>query len=261
MLILDKMRDLCTDGIALSCGMSDMSRRLVKFLGQKVFLVPRHILIRRTREFTSYRKPKLLWKMLSGLMDVIFAFQRWIVAMLVAVKLRGLTIKEILSKDEKALAECARLVASDTHRFRENVNVAWLKWTLENDFRSLEKANKHCYGVYCGEALVAFWISRTDGLAARGRLIEWQVRSDFAKLQPWILLKGALMIASKCNIVMLDTDDIPCNRAFRRLGLLAIPGQVCAIGAAQASPLRKHEGFEEQSNWRLRMSMADAKFS
>ena len=111
-----------------------------------------------------------------------------------------------------------------------------------------------------GGELVAFWISKTDSSGDRGRIIEWQVAREYQEFEPWILLKAALGILPFCKVVNLDTDDKSSNRLFGRLGFLSVQGQVCAVGADDDSPLRKHEGYAEQMNWRIRMSMADAAF-
>lgn len=258
--ILDKMRSLCKDGIDIYCGLSKDSRRLVKLLGRSLFPVQRHVMIRRSREFTSYRHPQIVWRVASFFLDAIFWIHRLFVRSIVAVKLKGLSVRQIEVSDDDAIESCARLAEADRHRFRQNITPEWIKWVLTNEFRPIERVHKRLYGVYRGTELVVFWISKTDSSGERGRVIEWQVSEKYAELEPWILLKAALMILPFCNAVNLDSDDEANYRLFRMLGFLSVPGQFCAVGADEQSRLNEHKGYSEQSNWRVRMSMADGAF-
>lgn len=258
--ILDKMRDLSEDGIDVYCGLSADSRRLLKLLGRNLFPVQRRLMIRCSREFTNHRKPLAVWRMASYIFDAAFFVHRVPIRVLVAWKMRGLKVRQIEATDSSTLDLCAKMVEQDKHRFRQNITVEWLRWALTNEFRPIEKANKRLYGVYRGDILVAFWISKTDSHGDRGRIIEWQVSEDWAALEPWILLKAALTLLPLCNVVNLDTDNEVSNRLFKKLGFLQVPGQVCGVGADDGSRLKTHAGWSEQRNWRVRMSMADAAF-
>lgn len=258
--IPEKMRNLCKDRIDISCGISNDSRRLLKLLGRRLFPVQRHVMIRRSREFTSYRHPQIFWRIASIFFDAFFRIHLLFVRAIVAVKLRGLSIRQIEVSDDDAIESCARLVEEDRHRFRQNITPEWIKWVLTNEFRPIEKVHKRLYGVYSGNELVAFWISKTDSSGERGRVIEWQVSERYAELEPWIFLRAALMILPFCNAVNLDSDDEANCGLFSRLGFLSVPGQFCAVGADDNSRLREHTGYTEQRNWRVRMSMADAAF-
>jgi hypothetical protein len=258
--VLEKMRNLCSDRIDLSCGLSADSRKLLKFLDRCLFPVGRHLMIRRSREFTDHRKPFVAWRMASFIFDVAFYLHRLPIRVLVAWKMRGLKVRQIEATDSSALDSCVKLVEQDKHRFRQNITAEWFRWVLTNEFRPVEKANKRLYGVYRGEILVGFWISKTDTHGDRGRIIEWQVSEEWAALEPWVLLKAALRLLPFCNVVNLDTDNEVSNCLFKKLGFLQVPGQVCGVGADDGSRLRTHEGWSEQHNWRIRMSMADAAF-
>ena len=258
--ILDKMRVLCEDQIDVYCGLSSDSRKLLKLLNRVLFPVQRRLMIRRSREFTDHRRPLAVWRMASLIFDATFYAHRLFIRMLVGWKMRGFKVMQIEATNLSALNSCARLVEQDKHRFRLNITEQWLQWVLTNEFRPIEKANKRLYGVYKNGTLVAFWISKTDSHGDRGRIIEWQVSEEWALYEPWIILKAALKLLPLCNVVNLDTDNDESNRLFKKLGFLQVPGQVCGIGADGASRLKRHDGWAEQCNWRVRMSMADAAF-
>lgn len=252
---------LSSDKICMRVGISHLALKVVTLLRRSVFTFTQFRYVRKSSfVIGENRMRQPLWKIVTVIADVIFMLQRLVVGWWVAIKLAGLKISEVSIDDAAQIDEIVRLVAADRHRFRQNVTAGWLKWVYENDFHDVKKSDKHIYSVHKDGRMVGFFMTRLSSDGMKGRIIEWQLDDLHLKLEPWILLYAAKLLAKKAAIVLLSVDCVDTIRAFQRLGIFRCPSQYAALACTKESPLRKCDGYKEQSNWRLRPGMGDAAF-
>jgi len=91
-----------------------------------------------------------------------------------------------------------------------------------------------------------------------GSLMEWQ-SVDTRKITPATLALMAVM-EMKCDgvdAVEVCTDDEDMGRSLKRALFQRVGDLSFVIRATENSPLRKHAGWDQQANWRLRSIEGD----
>ena len=93
---------------------------------------------------------------------------------------RGLpdwTVEVTESPDDAMLEEACGFVRRDPHRYRQEITPAWIRWTLEHDFK--ESRRKSFVRVCENGSPVGFALVRMDDRAKFGKVYEWQVAPAF----------------------------------------------------------------------------------
>lgn len=247
---------LSPDGISIRSGISRKGYLMCKAVRHTIFCFTDFLYIRRSRHclFKWYKR------MLAPFADMVFWLQRVVCNIVVRKRLKRFAVREV-PHDDELLRHLAALVAKDSHRFRENISEEWLKWVMANDFFDVGKAGKRIYGVYDMDgSLVGFCMAKIACDWRSAMIVEWQFAEDFEWMEPWVLLDVSRQISKEVEVVRMRVSSKECLHEYGRLHLFRNGEQYAVIGTTKQSPLRKHEGYKEVSNWRLRPGMADVPF-
>jgi len=255
--LLDGLKNLSRDHIVMGCRYSPQAQGVLRLLRYRMFRLNEYKYIKHSMGIVLTRSYA---KFPHFVLDCVYAVIRWVVWMLTWLKTHQLSVREISCLDDSTLNAMADLVKRDVHRFREDVTVEWLRWTLSNDFQV--DVTKKAYGVYVSGILVGFFLVRLCGSGkGEGKIFEWQLDSRYNRQTIDLMLRVARLCVQKCDYLTLSLGDED-NQNARALKMLLCrrTEQVVALWVAKDSPLTKHEGYGAFSNWRIRPGMGDACF-
>lgn len=245
------------DRCAVNFNISPVARKVAKLMGRAIFLVRQFVVVRRSRFFLMGRLPKFFTFLACPLLDVVFWLNRIVVGVVVKLKMMGYRLQEV---GVESVAEFAEMIAEDKHRFRQHMGVEWFKWMLNNDFQDQENSRKRIFRIEWEGERVGFILVRNSNHGKRGRLIEWQFEEKYESKTPWLLLMAALKIKdADATVIAIDKTDVRSLKVLGRI-LMHIPDQCAGVGAGTKSPLKRHEGWKEAKNWRIRPALGDAAF-
>lgn len=254
--LIDFGFDNAADGIRVDFYVSESARKVMKMFGGTVFNIAQFALVKRSSLFFKDRLPKYVSWLGCAALDVAFFFHRLVIKVILLIKTSSW--KMSITDDEESLREFADLIATDSHRFRNDVSETFLKWIIAHDFRGIDIADKHLWRFICKNKTIGFVLMRKDG-TGRGRLIDWQATSGNEALLPIMMLKAADTLLSKCKAVVISASASDQNIvAYFSHKCPKLPTQAAVIAVSDSSPLQKHEGWQDQSNWRIRPTMGDS---
>lgn len=263
--LMTRLNTISGDRLSLSAGFSPKARQVIKAIRNTVFLLNKYIVVRRTRSILPTIGRRRLLSKFSWLFDLMLAPYHFIMRMANRVKIRGFQFEEIPVDDRKALAEFAKLIENDEHRFRENMTSEVLDWILHNDFVQDRLIAKRVFGYKKGGRYVAFIMTRegrTSSGCRIGRVFEWQTQREYRKYEPYFLLDVMYRSAGSkldCMAIEVGDEDAANYSVFKGF----LPGgiaSVISIGVGKDSPFKACEGYGEMANWRLRSGMGDLCF-
>lgn len=256
-----KTVDLPADRATLNYGLSKQSARLNKYFKTPVFDIRQFAYVKRSRHFFSQRLPKGVRWLACPMMDAAFWFHRLWVGVVVWCRTFRWKVERVDVQDEKALQNFCDMVATDEHRFREEVDAKGLRWMLTNDFFPLKMADKRLYRVSVKGNTIGFFITRRSEHGERGRILEWQTVKGSESAIPWMLIRAAKLLIRNTDAVVVSVgeDEHAIIKVLKRL-LIPFTTQYAVVGARGDSPLRSHGGWDQSVNWRIRPAMGDGCF-
>jgi len=256
--ILQFAIDCPRDRIRLDFYVSPSARKAIKLYGGVVFDIRQFAMVKKSSLFLKGRLnfPAWIRNMVCIGLDALMFFHRAFVGLITMVRTIGWRMS--MADDDENLNRFAELISEDTHRFKVMEDVAFLKWLLANDFCGKNVAQKHLWKVEKRGDLIGYVMMRQDG-EGRGRIIDWQIVKGKESLLARMLLFASkkLIKTTKAVVVSVSATDLDLVKSFRHL-LLPLPMQAATLGADDGSPLRKHVGWEDANNWRIRPTMGDS---
>ena len=256
--------------IGVGAALSQMALPVHQLLDYIVFLLPRNIMLWRSRALVETKLKGFAAKCVTFVLD----FGIWLYSLLLRVvcscKLNGLAIEEVSSDDESMLGIVAELISEDSATFAEVHDARWLRWHMTESFST--DGSMRLFAVRKRGEVVGFYMTkkRFHEQASRrgfknvwlGSLMEWQVKKGFEKKLGWILVHAALRLKKEgMDAVEIPSADKSLNRFLRRIGWRQIGESNFVIKAGEGSPLYGNEEMTKIENWRLRPAMGDAGLS
>lgn len=258
--LLDGLKAFSPDRIVMGCRYSALAQKVIALLRYHIFPLRHFYLIRHSEKFVSSHLRPSLVRVGAFVTDFIFAIWRSLLSLMAWVRTHEVTIRIMELSDSEGLKKIEDVVASDTHRFREDITANWLKWVVGNDF--CEGARKKLYGYYREDRLIGFALVRfmADG-KGKGELLEWQFVPDYRGKEAHLILRSLIKLVAHCDFAMLmfDAENAELNNFFKRK-LVRRKDDLAALYVAPDSPLRRHLGYEEARNWRIRPALGDSCF-
>ena len=236
-----------------------MARQVIGMFGGAVFSISQFTIVRRSSLFFARRFPSCMSKLVCCLLDLIFLAHRILCSIIIRMRTYNWVLERVL--DDSSIEEFSSHVAEDHHKFREDVSPTFMNWILNNDFESVQKADKSIWRIKKKNATIGFVMTRLSDNGQRGRILEWQAVHGYEKEVPWMLLCVSRVLVKKCSAVVLSvsSEDLAIVKVLRRL-LPRLPTQAATVSITDGSRFAKCAGWREQSNWRLRPIMGDCGF-
>lgn len=259
--LVEARETLSGDGIALGCGLSKMALPLHLMLDYVCFPMSRFMWLFRSRSVVEQRfgvsfASKCLFRLIDGGLCV----WTWVLKSMVALRTRGLSLHEL----ECATKDVVTLIQRDAHPFSCVRTVEWLNWQLKGGFSGDPRGRQKLFIVKDRkQCVVGFFMYkvRFHETASHhgyknltlGSLMEWQ-SVEPRKITPATLALMAVVEMKRdgVDVVEVCTDDEDMGRSLKRMFFQRIGELSFVIRAAENSPLRKHAGWDQQANWRLR---------
>lgn len=246
--------------------MSQMMVRVYRMAGVHIFDMPRYILLFRSRPVVEMKLRGALLKFCSMCVDCALSIWYWLAGWFVRWKCRGLEFVDVSPADGTAIESAAQLVAQDPHQFAEVHDAQWFMWMMTESF---EKSGPMSLTlVKRGGETVGFYMTKKrfhEQASSRGfknvwlgSIMEWQVKADCEKLQPWILARAALAMRKQVDACELLTVDGAIASRFKRLGALHVGDGNYAFSPSAGDPLWNDVGLHDVDCWRMRPALCDA---
>lgn len=256
--------------IGLGAALSQMALPVHKLLDYIVFLLPRNIMLWRSRALVETKLKGFAAKCVAFVLDCGIWFYSLLLKVVCSCKLNGLTIEEVLSDDELMLGTVARLISEDGASFAEVHDARWLRWHMTESFS--KDGPMRLYAVHKRGEVVGFYMAKKrfhEQASHRGfkdvwlgSVMEWQVKKGFEKKLGWLLVSAALCLKKEgMDAVEIPSADRSLNRFLHRIGWRQVGESNFVIKAGEGSPLFGNKEMTKVENWRLRPAMGDAGLS
>lgn len=264
--LITKREELSADGIALGCGLSQLALPAHLMFDYRCFPLRRLIWGFKSRAVIEkkFGRSLLTW-FLRKAADVMLAAGTFCLSAIVFFRTCGLTIEEMDHVDETI----EKLINNDERPFACEHSVDWLNWQLKYSFSDDARSRQKLFAVRepTGQLLGFFMVKiRFHKTASQrgyknlllGSLLDWQ-SADQKRLSHATLALLAVLEMRKCGVdaVEICTDEKETLRCLTRLFFHHVGELSFVMRATESSPLRKHEGWDRQENWRLRPSDGD----
>lgn len=256
--------------IALGAALSQMALPVHQLLDYIVFLLPRNIMLWRSRALVETKLKGFVAKFVAFVLDCGIWLYSLLLRVVCSCKLNGLTVEEVSSDDESMLGIVAGLISEDSAPFSEVHNARWLRWHMTESF------SKDCpmrlFAVRKRGEVVGFYMTkkRFHVQASHrgfknvwlGSVVEWQVKKGLEKKLGWLLVSAALRLKKEgMDAVEIPSADESLNHFLRRIGWRQVGESNFVIKAGEGSPLFGNAEMTKIENWRLRPAMGDAGLS
>lgn len=256
--------------IALGASLSQMALPVHQLLDYIVFLLPRNIMLWRSRALVETKIAGFAAKCLVFVLDCGIWLYSLLLRVVCSCKLNGLTSEEVSFDDEAMLGTVAEMIADDGASFAEVHDARWLRWHMAESFSPA--GPMRLFVVRSRGEVVGFYMTKKrfhEQASHRGfknvwlgSVIEWQVKKGFEKKLGWILVHAALRLKKEgMDAVEIPSADKSLNRFLRRIGWRQVGESNFVIKAGEGSPLFGNEEMAKVENWRLRPAMGDAGLS
>ncbi|MBQ0032537.1 MAG: hypothetical protein KBT68_07020 [bacterium] len=255
--LVDFTQSSAKDRVSVGFYVSKSARAVVGLYGGAVFDIAQMAVIRDAALFLDEKMPGWKGRVVSFLLNGVFAVHRLLVGAVVALRTAGWRFAK--ADDPASVEAFVKLIEQDPHRFRPNATVPFYKWILEQDFNGIEESDKHLWKVSDRKGRLIGYVMARREPSGRGRVVDWQVASGHDKDIPWLLMRAAHKCLRSCKAVVLSvcSADGDVVRVLRWL-LPPLPLQAATVHPDSDSPLQKHEGWREAKNWRIRPTMGDS---
>ena len=256
--------------IALGAALSQMALPVHQLLDYIVFLLPRNIMLWRSRALVETKLKGLAAKCMAFVLDCGIWLYSLFLRAVCSCKLNGLTIEEVSPDDESMLGTVAKLISEDSAPFSEVHNARWLRWHMTESF-SLDGPMR-LFAVRKRGEVVGFYMTKKrfhEQASHRGfknvwlgSVMEWQVKKGFEKKLGWLLVHAALLLKKeRMDAVEIPSADKSLNRFLHCICWRQVGESNFVIKAGEGSSLFGNEEMAKIENWRLRPAMGDAGLS
>ena len=256
--------------IALGAALSQMALPVHQLLDYIVFLLPRNIMLWRSRALVETRLKGFTAKCVAFVLDCGIWLYSLLLRVACSCKLNGLTIEEVSSEVELMLDTVAKLISEDSAPFSEVHNARWLRWHMTESFS--KDGPMRLFAVRKRGEVVGFYMTKQrlhEQASHRGfrnvwlgSVMEWQVKKGLEKQLGWLLVGAALWLKKEgMDAVEIPSADKSINSFLRRIGWRQVGESNFVIKAGEGSPLYGNEEMTKIENWRLRPAMGDAGLS
>lgn len=256
--------------VALGAALSQMALPVHQLLDYIVFLLPRNIMLWRSRALVETKLKGFTAKCVAFVLDCVIWLYSLLLSAVCFCKLYGLKIEEVSSDDESTLGTVAEMIADDGASFAEVHDARWLRWHMTESF---SKDGPMClFAVRKRGEAVGFYMTKQrfhEQASHRGfknvwlgSVVEWQVKKRFEKKLGWLLVRAALRLKKEgMDAVEIPSADKSLNRFFRCIGWRQVGESNFVIKAGEGSSLFGNEEMAKFEKWRLRPAMGDAGLS
>jgi hypothetical protein len=258
--------DSSSDGIVIGCGLSQQAIKVYRGLRFLDFQMPRLLLLCRSRAVVEKLPlPRLLQRFVILSADLCLHIQRVLLSALAHWRSRGFHIEQI----DVIPDDIAGIMAGDRHRFRFERPREWFQWQLDRRFSDHPSARNRFWiirdqtgtavGFFAGKLRFHASASQRDFRnVVLGSVTEWQTCNSNRLSHASLILFCTLALAREgADAVEICSDDHAVISQMQHLGMIRLGELNFVLSAKQNSPLRKHAGFDQQSNWRLRPADGD----
>ena len=251
MLLPEAMRAASPSGVAVAGAVSRLAQPVYEFLGFAKFKMPRHAIPLHGRRHFGW------------LIGMAVAVYRTLLTAVAAIRTRGLKIEPVAVDDEKTIRAVADLIAADRHPYGEVHDADWLRRHMRESFTGehpLEMAAVRRKGRLVGFAMTK--VRRRETLrnlrdVRHGMVVEWQFAAEAERAGGWLLVRSALGLRDRADLVEIATDDEGVQKLLKRLGWRPVDYENFMIGMTETSPLADDGELRNPENWRLRPAMGD----
>lgn len=259
--LMERIDNMSTDKISINTGLSDMAQRMCSLLDHINFKIIKFAYIKRINSLLSVVLSPRVVKWVAPIANSFLFLWRKFISIIAYFKTPSLCIKDVENISPEVLEEFQNLIQKDEHKFRQEIDSRWLKWVMENDFLDDAKKVKRLISVSTKGGVVGYFLVRTSPRSGRCRIIEWQLNSDYARYEQWIMLRVCAHLVKSADFVALSMSDADSKnyKAFKRL-LFRTKNQMLTIGVGEESPLKNISGYDQAQNWRIRPGMGDSCF-
>lgn len=256
--------------IALGAALSQMALPVHQLLDYIVFVLPRNIMLWRSRALVETKITGFAAKCVAFVLDCGIWLYSLLLRVACSCKLTGLTIEEVSSEDELMLGTVAELISEDSAPFSEVHDARWLKWHMTESFS--KDGPMRLFALRKRGEVVGFYMTKNrfhEQASHRGfknvwlgSVVEWQVKKGFEKKLGWLLVSAALRLKKEgVDAVEIPSADESLNHFLRRIAWRQVGESNFVIKAGEGSPLFGNEEMTKIENWRLRPAMGDAGLS
>lgn len=256
--------------IALGAALSQMALPVHQLLDYIVFLLPRNIMLWRSRALVETKLKGFTAKCVAFVLDCGIWLYSLLLSVVCSCKLYGLKIEEVSSDDESTLGTVAEMIADDGASFAEVHDARWLRWHMTESFSPA--GPMRLFAVRSRGEVVGFYMTKKrfhEQASHRGfknvwlgSVMEWQVKGGFEKKLGWLLVSAALRLKKEgMDAVEIPSADKTLNRFLRSIGWRQVGESNFVIKSGDGSPLFGNEEMMKIENWRLRPAMGDGGLS
>lgn len=255
------------DQISIGSGLSDMSYPLYKKIGCHFFYSPRMGLFINPRKIVHGYLGKL-----SVAVSPIIKFIMLLLALPMSRRNYYIKRKYRIYKLTKAGDDIEKIVTDDSCRFCEKHTKEWFNWTLKYGFSTEENEKNYLYAIKDKENQIeAFFMFKArikNGITSRHinnvqviSLIEWGIKKDSSITEKDIVASFSDVAKKKgADIIEVSFLSPRLMKSLTRMGFVKMLDGRIMLYAGENSPLRQHEGWNEEKNWRLRPACSDYGF-
>jgi len=262
--LMTELNNVSADRISLSAGFSAKAQKLIRLIRNVVFPYAKRLVVKKSRYvFSGFGRFHFLVGM-AWLADLCLMPYRLLTRTMARCRLRGMECQELGADDAAAIAAFAEMIANDEHRFREDMSAEVIRWMMKNDFHLEQSIVKRLYAYRKGGRFVAFVMTRESRQrnGELGEIIEWQSLPQHRHLERFMILDVMHRLLRRCDCVELDVNAAEARGYDAVTGFLpGIGVPVVSVGVGKDSALKKHAGYEDVANWRIRSGMGDLCFS
>ena len=261
-------KQVCPSEITCGAGVSQMMLRILRYWKETVFLIPRIIMLFKSRAVVDMKLHGMLAKIVSTCVDLGLTVYWVLIRFMCWYKLRAYDFEKVDASNEDVIRQVADLISSDPHPFAELHDDRWLKWHMTESFTkdgAMELTTVRHKG-----KLVAFYMTKKrfhEQASSRGfrnvwlgSITEWQVVHGSESVLPWILLNAACAFKGAVDAVEIVAEDGKLLSFLRRLGWQHV-GESNFTFHIYDGPLKENKDILDCTNWRLRPAMGDAGLS
>ena len=249
-------------------GCSQMMIKVLRYRKELVFLMPRMIMLFKSRSVVEMKLRGWISKLVTAVIDFGLQLYWCCMKFIVGFKLRGYVFETVKDNDYATVQQVADLIATDTHPYAELHDVCWLKWHLTESFT--KDGPMKLTAVKRKGKLIGFYMTKVrfhEQASARGfknvwlgSIMEWQTQPDEEAALPWILLHASCAFKGTVDAVEIVTTDSKVT-SLLRLVMWHQVGDSNFTFHIHAGALKEDPEILLPENWRLRPAMGDVGLS
>ena len=250
-------------------GLSQMSLRMQKYFGTKIFEYPRYIMLLKSRAVLEAKLRGVWLKITSLFVDLLILIYSIIIGFFAQIFSHSICVRIVNPGNLQQVNALGRLASETDCRFFELHDARWFGWILTNSFSEYGPAK--AYILYKGEDAVGFFMikKRFHKQASHrgfknvwlGSVVEWGCMSGYEKKLLWSIIKWALKSRKELDAVEFPVFEPYVQRFLHRLGWRHVGNANCCYRIRTDGEFIEPEGMDNPRNWRIRLGMGDVGLS